>query len=152
MKDVILRAATAADGPFLLSLARDAYRDVLALQCDGWDDSVHGVRFAEKVASLPFRIAELHGEPVATVSSSIHHDHVRVNELVVLPRFQNRGLGSFLLLHEIERARMVGLPIRLHTFRLNRALRFYERHGFVVTARREDEIDLELTFDRLSPA
>ena len=152
MEDVIVREATAADAPFLLSLARDAYRDVLAQQFGGWDDSIHGVRFAEKVASLPFRIVELHGEPVATVSSSICRDHVRVNELVVLPRFQIRGLGSFLLLNEIERARIVGLPIRLHTFRLNRALRFYERHGFVVTARREDEIDLELTFDRLSPA
>jgi GNAT superfamily N-acetyltransferase len=64
---------------------------------------------------------------------------------VVLPQFQNRGLGSFLLLQEIERARRIGLPLRLHTFRLNRALRFYERHGFVVTARRQDEFDLELT-------
>jgi len=87
----------------------------------------------------------LNGEPVATVSSSIHPDHVRVNELVVLPRFQNGGLGSFLLLQEVERARSVGLPLRLHALRLSRALRFYERHGFVVTARREDEIDLELT-------
>src|SRR6185503_8631785 len=145
MEDVTVREATVADAPFLLSLARDAYREVLALQFGGWDESIHGARFAEKVATLPFRVVELNGEPVATVSSSIHADHVRVNELVVLPRFQNRGLGSFLLLQEIERARRVGLPLRLHTFRLNRALRFYERHGFVVTARREDVIDLELT-------
>ena len=143
--DVTVREATAADGPFLLSLARDAYREILALQFGGWDESIHGVRFAEKVASLPFRVVEFNGEPVATVSSSIHTDHVRVNELVVLPRCQNRGLGSFLLLQEVERARSIGLPLRLHTFRLSRALRFYERHGFVVTARREDEIDLELT-------
>jgi ribosomal protein S18 acetylase RimI-like enzyme len=66
-----------------------------------------------------------------------------VNELVVLPAFQNRGIGSFLLLRELERARTIGLPVRLHTHRRNRALRFYERHGFVVTARREDYIDLE---------
>ena len=116
MEDVIVRDATVADAPFLLSLARDAYRDVLAQQFSGWDDSIHGVRFAEKIASLPFRIVELHGE------------------------------------NEIERSRIAGLPVRLHTFRLNRALRLYERHGFVVTARREDEIDLELTFDRVSPA
>ena len=139
-----MREATAADSPFLLSLAREAYRDILALQFGGWDESIHGDRFAEKVASVPFRVVEFNGELVATVSSSIHADHVRVNELVVQPRFQNRGLGSFLLLQEIERARLVGLPLRLHTFRLNRALRFYERHGFVVTARREDDIDLEL--------
>ena len=145
MDDVTVREATGADAPFLLSLAREAYREVLALQFGGWDESVHGGRFGEKIATLPFRVVELNGELVATVSSSIHADHVRVNELVVLPRFQNRGLGSFLLRQEIEGARRAGLPLRLHTFRLNRALRFYERHGFVVTARRENDIDLELT-------
>ena len=46
MEDVIVREATAADAPFLLSVARDAYRDVLARQFGGWDDSIHGVRFA----------------------------------------------------------------------------------------------------------
>ena len=48
MEDVIVREATAADAPFLLSLARDAYREVLARQFGGWDDSIHGVRFAER--------------------------------------------------------------------------------------------------------
>src|SRR4030095_1987589 len=135
MEGVTVREATVADAPFLLALAREVYRAVLARQFDGWKEPIHGVRIAEKVATLPFRGVELNGEPVATVSSSIHADHVRVDELVVLPRFQNRGLGSFLLREESGGARRAGLPLRLHTFRLNRALRFYERHGFVVTAR-----------------
>ena len=143
MEHVTLREARPSDALFLLSLAREAYREVLSLQVGGWDEAVHGARFAEKVASLPFFVVELKGEPVATVSSSIHDDHLTVNELVVLPAFQNRGLGSFLLLRELERARSIGLPVRLHTLRLNRALGFYERHGFVVTARRGDYIDLE---------
>ena len=142
--DVTVRAATAADAPFLLALARAAYREVVSLQFGGWDEAVHGARYSEKIATLPFRIAESNGEPVATVSSSVHDDHLRVNELVVLPSLQNRGLGSFLLLREIEHARRMGLPVRLNTFRLNRALRFYERHGFVVTARGDVKIDLEL--------
>lgn len=143
MDNVTVREATAQDAPFLISLAREAYREILSLQFDGWDEAVHGARFAEKVATLPFWVAELDHEPVATVSSSIHDDHLRVNELVVLPALQNRGLGSFLLRRELERARGTGLPVRLHTYRLNRALRFYERHGFVVTARREHDVDLE---------
>jgi len=94
---------------------------------------------------MPFLVVELEGEPVGTVSSSIHDDHLRVEELVVLPAFQNRGLGSYLLLRELDRARSLGLPVRLHTLRLNRALRLYERHGFVVTARRGEYVDLEWT-------
>lgn len=98
MEHVTLRQARPSDASFLLSLAREAYSEVLSLQFAGWDETVHGARFAEKVATLPFFVAELEGEPMGTVSSSIHADHVRVNELVVLPAFQNRGLGSFLLL------------------------------------------------------
>lgn len=143
MEDLTLREAVAEDSVFLLSLAREAYREVLALQFGGWDESVHGTRFAEKVASLPFLVAELDGKPVAAVSSCLCGDHARVNELVVLPAFQNRGIGSRLLLRELERARGVGVPVRLHTFRLSRAFQFYERHGFVVTARRDEYIDLE---------
>lgn len=140
---MILREANDADSEFLLSLAREAYREVLTVQFSGWEESVHGRRFAEKIASLPFLVAELEGVRVAAVSSSLHPDHLRVNELVVLPAFQNRGLGSQLLVRELEKARAVGLPVRLHTFRQNRAARFYQRHGFVVTGRRDDYIDLE---------
>lgn len=140
---MFLREANAHDAEFLLSLAREAYREVLTLQFSGWEEGVHGRRFAEKVASLPFLVAETGGARVAAVSSSLHSDHLRVNELVVLPAFQNRGLGSQLLVRELENARKAGVPVRLHTFRLSRAARFYQRHGFVVTGRRDEYIDLE---------
>jgi ribosomal protein S18 acetylase RimI-like enzyme len=144
-ENLTLREALAADGAFLLSLAREAYREVLSRQFDGWNEAVHGKRFMEKVATLPFWVAEVNGEPVAAVSSSLHDDHLRVNELLVLPAFQNRGIGAQLLHREIERARVAGVPVRLYTLRLNRAVEFYERHGFVVTARRDEYIDFELT-------
>jgi hypothetical protein len=77
--DMTLREAHAADGAFLLSLARAAYAEVLSVQFAGWDEAVHGTRFAEKVATLPFWVAELNGEPVAALSSSLHEDHLRVS-------------------------------------------------------------------------
>lgn len=142
-EQMILREANAADAEFLLSLAREAYREVLTVQFSGWDEAVHGRRYEEKIASLPFFVAELEGVRVAAVSSSLHLDHLRVNELVVLPAFQNRGLGSQLLLRVLDQARELDVPVRLHTFRMNRAARFYRRHGFVVTGRHSDYLDLE---------
>jgi len=47
MKHLTWREARASDAPFLLSLAREAYREVLSLQFNGWDEAVHGKRFAE---------------------------------------------------------------------------------------------------------
>lgn len=145
MEALTVREATSADTPFLLSMARAAYEEVISLQFGGWNEAVNGKHYAEKVRTLSFLIAELNGNPIGTVSSSVLDDHIRVNELVVLPTFQNRGLGAFLLHRVLEHARCVGLPVRLHTLRLNRAVRFYQRHGFIVTARDDTYIDLEWT-------
>lgn len=138
-----VRAAIQDDAPFLVHLACEAYRDVVTRQFGSWNEGEQAARFAAKVVRLPFEVGELAGRPIAAVSSSVHADHVFLNELLVLPELQNRGFGTDLLKREIRRARQLGLPLRLHTLRLNRALRIFERHGLVVTARGEVLIDLE---------
>ena len=138
-----VRAATEDDTPFLVYLAGEAYRDLVTRQFGSWDEGEQAVRFAAKVARMTFEVGELAGQPIAAVSSSVHTDHVFLNELLVLPEFQNRGFGTDLLDREIARARQLGLPLRLHTLRLNPALRLFERHGFVVTGRGDVYIDLE---------
>jgi GNAT superfamily N-acetyltransferase len=138
-----IRAATRDDTPFLVHLACETYRDVVTRQFGIWDEREQATRFAAKVARLPFEVGELADRPVAAVSSSVHADHVFLNELLVLPEFQNRGFGSELLEREIQRALRLGLPLRLHTLRRNRALRLFERHGLIVTAQGEVFIDLE---------
>ena len=138
-----VRATTEDDTTFLVSLALAAYRDVASRQFGSWNEGEQAARFAAKAARLPFEVGELDGQPVAAVSSSVHADHVFLNDLLVLPEFQNRGLGADLLEREIRRARRLGLPLRLHTLLLNRAVHLFERHGFVVTARGEAYIDME---------
>jgi len=138
-----VRTATEDDTPFLVGLARAAYRGVVTRQFGSWDEREQAVRFAAKVARLPFEVGELAGRPIAAVSSSVHADHVSLNELLVLPEFQNRGFGGELLEREVRRARHLGLPLRLHTLRLNPAVRLFERHGFVVTSRGDVYLDLE---------
>jgi ribosomal protein S18 acetylase RimI-like enzyme len=141
--NLILRAATEDDTPFLVSLACQAYHDVVARQFGAWNEHEQSERFAAKLARLPFEVGLLAGQPVAAVSSSVHPDHVFLNDLLVLPEFQNRGIGSELLEREIHRARELGLPLRLHTLRDSRAVHLFERHGFIVTARRDAYTDLE---------
>jgi GNAT superfamily N-acetyltransferase len=138
-----VRAATDDDTPFLVSLACEAYRDVATRQFGSWHEGEQAARFAAKVARLAFEVGEVGGRPIAAVSSSVHADHVFLNELLVLPEFQNQGFGAGLLEREIRRARRLGLPLRLHTLRLNRAVRLFERHGFVETAQGEVYIDME---------
>jgi ribosomal protein S18 acetylase RimI-like enzyme len=138
-----LRAAKSEDRAFLHELNRLAYEDVVTRQFGVWDDRAQRQRFDSKLQRAAFRIVELAGQPIAAVWSSEHDDHVFLHELLVLPEFQNRGLGSEILRRELARAEAVRKPMRLHTLVLNRAQEFYKRHGFIETGRGDVYVDME---------
>jgi len=141
--NIQLRAATSADHPLLHSLNRAAYEALATRLFGSWDDIAQRARFEEKIQRLPFRIIELEHQPVGAISSSEHEDHVFLDELVILPELQSRGIGSRVLLLELREAHACKKPLRLHTARLNRAQEFYRRHGFVETGRDEMFINME---------
>lgn len=138
-----LRAATSEDHAFLRELNRQAYEDVVTRQFGIWDDSAQRRRFDAKLQRAAFRIVELAGRPIAAVWSSEHDDHIFLHELLVLPEFQDRGIGSQILRWELVRAEAVRKPMRLHTLVLNRAQEFYKRHGFIETGRSDVYVDME---------
>jgi ribosomal protein S18 acetylase RimI-like enzyme len=141
--DPQLRPATVGDQPFLQGLYREAYKERVTRQYGSWDDEFQRARFARKLQSVQFRIVALNNQPVGAVSSTEHDDHILLNELLILPEFQNRGIGSRVLIGEIQHADQVGKPIRLHTLRLNRAQELYRRYGFIETGRDETYINME---------
>jgi len=142
--DILLRAATEADHPFLWTLAREANRDVVTRQFGGWDDVWQRRRFESKLPGSAYRIVSWEPTSVGAIWSVEHDDHFFIQQLLVLPVFQNRGIGSQLLRGECAAARAVGKGVRLHTLKMNRAVTFYLRHGFVVTGRDDTFIDMQL--------
>lgn len=143
--DLQLRPAAVADHSFLQRLNREAYEELVTRQYGSWDDEFQRARFARKLQSIQFRIVLLGSQPVGAVSSTEHDDHIFLNELFILPEFQNRGIGSRVLVGELRHADLLGKPIRLHTLRLNRAQELYKRHGFIETGRDEIYINMERT-------
>jgi ribosomal protein S18 acetylase RimI-like enzyme len=60
-------------------------------------------------------------------------EEIHLLDIVVLPEFQNRGVGGALLHSLIDEAKQTGKVLRHYVFTMNAdALRFYERLGFVV--------------------
>ncbi len=138
-----LRAAAPEDHAFLCALNRLAHQELVTRQRGAWDDDAERRRFEAKLRRGAFRIAELAGRPGAAVWSSVQDDHVFLHELLVLPEFQSRGIGSWILRQELARAAALGKPVRLHTLLLNRARELYTRHGFVETGRDDVYVDME---------
>ncbi|MDB6037740.1 MAG: GCN5-related N-acetyltransferase [Verrucomicrobiales bacterium] len=63
-------------------------------------------------------------------------DEIRIIDIALLPRYQNVGIGSFLISRILNEANGSQRVVRIHVEKTNRALRLYERLGF---GRIEDE-------------
>jgi ribosomal protein S18 acetylase RimI-like enzyme len=71
-------------------------------------------------------------------------DVIRLIDISLLPEHRNAGLGAALIQDLQAEAARAGKPVLLHVGGLNRALRLYERLGFVKTA--EGEVYLEMAW------
>ena len=70
-------------------------------------------------------------------------DHVLLANVVLLPGFHGRGLGTRLLRRVLAHADARGVPVRLTVLRPNPARRLYERLGFVRTKEDEQRVWME---------
>jgi len=55
---------------------------------------------------------------------------IHLRELVLLPAYQNHGIGTTILLRLQAQARERAVPVRLGTLLQNDAVRLYQRIGF----------------------
>lgn len=75
--------------------------------------------------------------PKYKVSESIY----RLNKLYVLPALQGKGFGKELLNYVYSEAKKQGaIILELNVNRNNKALKFYEREGFIIT--KEEDISI----------
>lgn len=105
-----------------------AFRDVVERQFGPWDEAQQDAFFDGFLREHPAQIIEVDGQPCAYLAVTEHDDVVFVNEIVVHPDFQNRGIGRTLLESVIAR----GKPVRLGVLFENRARSLYERLGFTI--------------------
>jgi ribosomal protein S18 acetylase RimI-like enzyme len=126
-----LRPLSPADRPLVTPLLVREWGavEVVALSLGGPVDA----------ATLPGWIAEAAGEVVGLLTYAVRED---VAELVTINAFAGGGVGAALLGALVEQCRGAGVR-RVHVTTTNdntRALRFYQRAGFRLTALRVDAV------------
>lgn len=77
------------------------------------------------------------GEPAGRLWVARTAEQIRLLDIAILPEFQNRKIGTYLLRKLIEESEATRTPLRHMIYKLNtEARRFYERLGFRL---KEDE-------------
>ncbi len=97
----------------------------------------YSLRFPESLYEIVLR----DGEPAGRIWVARVNGEIRIVDVVMLPNFQNAGIGSELVRRLQAEAQAAGVPIRATVSRFNPgSLRFHERLGFRITG--EDPLDL----------
>jgi GNAT superfamily N-acetyltransferase len=126
MHNVSRRAATSDDAAFALHLTEACMRDYAEPTWGSWDGRAD--------LDLAFdQVIQLAGRDIGLIGVDRRSDCWFLDKLYLLPAYQNRRIGSYLLQRLIDDAKAAQVVLRLTVLEVNPARRFYERHGFILT-------------------
>lgn len=136
---VSLRRVVAEDEPFLLRVYATTREDELI----GWDDhqkeafvamqfALQKADYERQFPNAAHDIILLNGVAIGRLMvDRTRPDEIRVVDIAVLPEYRSSGVGAQLIQNLLAEARAGNKPIRIQVTRFNRAIRLYERLGFV---------------------
>jgi GNAT superfamily N-acetyltransferase len=139
--NVSLRPVTDADQEFLVGVYASTRAAELA-QVD-WDDSQKDVfirwqfglqrqDYDTRYPNARYEVIVVDDQPAGRIWVGTDATQIRLLDIALLPEFQNRGVGAYLLRQLIDEAKRAQKPLRHMVFMLNEnAHRLYERLGFV---------------------
>jgi ribosomal protein S18 acetylase RimI-like enzyme len=139
---VSLRPEQPGDEGFLFEVYAGTREEELALT--NWDEPTRRAFLNQQFNAMrqgyrsmfpsgEFSIIELAGQPAGRMVIDRTEKEIHVVDLALLPAHRNRGVGTFLIQQVCGEATDSGKPVRLFVLKHNRALRWYDRLGFVKT-------------------
>ena len=133
MKSLCIRSASQNDSEFAYSVKKASFK-VYTEKAFGWDENEQRQLHEQRFATQDFRIINVDGTDIGILAVVVAPDCVKLNQLLLLPEYQGRGIGNRCMLLIMEEARQLRLPVRLRVLKVNpRALTFYKRLGFMRT-------------------
>lgn len=144
-KNLKLVPATESDREFFIHVHHTAYQPVVE-EMFGWDESRQNFYTNKTFDDGGINIIWLEDRKIGVVGIEDRPEYLWLKEVFLLPEYQERGIGSQIVVGTIEKAKSAGKEIRLQTLKANLdAKRLYERHGFTVTEATDIHWKMSLT-------
>ena len=144
---VSLRRATESDFSFMESLYRHGREAELALTPFSEEQKALFIRqqfsaqtqhYLTHYGSDFFNIVEVDGVSAGRFYVDYWSNEIRIVDIALMPGFQGKGLGSFLMKKVLSEGTEKNQPVTIHVEQNNPAKRLYERLGFTEKSRFND--------------
>ncbi len=143
-QNLTLRQATDDDTEFARTTHHTAYRDVIERQFGTFDEAMQDDFFYKSWSgNAGFQIINWGGQPAGYTRVEETPEYIYGHELVLLPQYQSKGIGSSLLASWQENAKSKNIPLRLQVLKENKAKELYERVGFKETGQTDTHYEME---------
>jgi ribosomal protein S18 acetylase RimI-like enzyme len=142
VKNIRLRDAKPGDYDFLYNLHREALLPSIDLTW-GWEEEWQIKHFREHFDPAIRKIIQVQGEDIGCISVQDQGDSLFIAYIAILPTYQRRGIGTYLIRNIIQEAEKRKIPIRIQTLKVNPARELYERLGFRITGSTETHYLME---------
>lgn len=109
----------------------------------GWDEKIqqkhHAADWQEKRPGII-----LYGnQPIGSILVTSEDNHIHIGRFYILPEFQNKGIGTYILKDVLVKADKAKQSTTLAVLRINPAISLYKRYGFTVTGSNEHQYLME---------
>jgi GNAT superfamily N-acetyltransferase len=96
----------------------------------GWDEDLQRDFHTKAWQQQKPQIITYDGKPIGTIATIETDDYIEVGQFFVLPEYQNKGIGSYLLKNILDRANQLGKNVTLRFLKNNPVKSLYVRNGF----------------------
>ncbi|MCA1557949.1 MAG: GNAT family N-acetyltransferase, partial [Acidobacteria bacterium] len=96
-----------------------------------WQLQMQRKDYEARFPKADYNLILFKGEPAGRLWVARTPEQIRLLDIAILPEFQNRKIGTFLLKQLMRESEETATPLRHMIYKLNtEARRFYERLGF----------------------
>jgi ribosomal protein S18 acetylase RimI-like enzyme len=128
-----LRPATPGDRTSLWAIKRRCLRAYVEQTWGTWDEDVQRARFDASFEPAEIQVITTAGIDVGYLAARRGRPEIQLFNIMIVPEYQQRGLGTTVLRDLLAEAQARRVPVRLQVMKVNPARRLYERLGFTVT-------------------
>lgn len=136
-----LRFATNNDYDFLYNLLKVTLKQYYIETFGKWDDDIERAYFDKSFKKIEYQVITLNEQDIGCLVKKTNSNEIFIHEIQILPKYQNKGIGSMIITSIIEESEKLNIPVKLEVLKSNsKAIQLYRRMNFYKYGENESHI------------